>query len=60
MAGATNLFVTAQLHDLRALEPLLRRIRAATPGIEVDDRQIVLRTVKSWRRLLGPTVVPST
>ncbi|MER5525867.1 Lrp/AsnC family transcriptional regulator [Streptomyces sp. NPDC002677] len=54
VAGAANLFVTAQLHDLRALEPLLRRIRAARPGIEIDDRQIVLRSVKSWGRLLGP------
>lgn len=54
VAGTANLFVTAQLHDLRALEPLLRRIRAMRPGIEIDDRQIVLRTVKSWGRLIGP------
>lgn len=53
-AGAANLFVTAQLHDLQALEPLLRRIRATRPGIEIDDRQIVLRSVESWRRLLAP------
>ncbi|MEV6057941.1 Lrp/AsnC family transcriptional regulator [Streptomyces sp. NPDC052107] len=53
VAGTANLFVTAQLHDLQALEPLLRRIRAARPGIEIDDRQIVLRTVKSWGRLIG-------
>jgi len=54
VAGAANLFVTAQLHDLRALEPLLRRIRATRPGIEIDDRQIVLRSIKSWGRLLAP------
>lgn len=54
VAGAANLFVTAQLHDLRALEPLLRRIRATSPGIEIDDRQIVLRSIKSWGRLLTP------
>ena len=54
VAGAASLFVTAQLHDLQAREPLLRRIRATRPGIEIDDRQIVLRSVKSWGRLLTP------
>ncbi|MEU2623110.1 Lrp/AsnC family transcriptional regulator [Streptomyces sp. NPDC007157] len=54
VAGAANLFVTAQLHDLQALEPLLRRIRTTRPGIEIDDRQTVLRSIKSWGRLLAP------
>ncbi|MEV6545327.1 Lrp/AsnC family transcriptional regulator [Streptomyces sp. NPDC051665] len=50
--GAANLFVTVQLHDLPALDPLLRRIRTAWPSVEVTDRQVVLRPVKSWGRLL--------
>ncbi|WP_405973544.1 Lrp/AsnC family transcriptional regulator [Streptomyces sp. NBC_00988] len=50
--GAANLFVTVQLHDLPALDPLLRRIRSTWPAVEVTDRQVVLRPVKSWGRLL--------
>lgn len=54
IAGSANLFVTAQLHELSRFEPLLRRVRTTWPAVEVEDRQVVLRSVKSWGRLLGP------
>jgi DNA-binding Lrp family transcriptional regulator len=52
--GATNLFVTMQLHHLSALDAVICRLSAEYPGVAVLDTRVVLRPVKSWGRLLGP------
>ncbi len=51
--GAANIFVTMQLHDVSDLEPVIQRLSAEYPGVEVLDTRVVLRSVKSWGRLLG-------
>jgi DNA-binding Lrp family transcriptional regulator len=51
--GAVNLFVTMQLHNVSDLEPLIHRLSAEHPGVAVVDTRVVLRSVKSWGRLLG-------
>jgi DNA-binding Lrp family transcriptional regulator len=53
-SGAANLFVTMQLHNLSTLDAVLRRLLAEYPGVTVLDTRVVLRSVKSWGRLLGP------
>ena len=53
-SAAANLFVTMQLHKLSALDAVLHRLPAEFPGVEVLDTRVVLRSVKSWGRLLGP------
>jgi len=53
-SGAANLFVTMQLHELSALDVVIRRLLAEYPGVAVLDTRVVLRSVKSWGRLLGP------
>jgi DNA-binding Lrp family transcriptional regulator len=53
-SGAANLFVTMQLHKLSALDPVIHRLLAEYPGVAVLDTRVVLRSVKSWGRLLGP------
>jgi DNA-binding Lrp family transcriptional regulator len=55
LVAAANLFVTVQLHELGALDRLLRRIRATWSGVEIVDRRVVLRSVKSWGRVLDTT-----
>jgi DNA-binding Lrp family transcriptional regulator len=52
--GAANLFVTMQLHKLSDLDPVIRRLLAEYPGVTVVDTRAVLRSIKSWGRLLGP------
>ena len=51
--GAADIFVTMQLHDVSDLEPVIQRLTAEYPGVEVLDTRVVLRSVKSWGRLLG-------
>jgi len=51
--GAANMFVTMQLHDVSDLEPVVQRLSAEHHGVEVLDTRVVLRSVKSWGRLLG-------
>lgn len=51
--GATNLFVTMQLHNVSDLDPVIHRLSAEHPGVAVLDTRVVLRSVKSWGRLLG-------
>jgi DNA-binding Lrp family transcriptional regulator len=51
--GAADLFVTMQLHNVSDLDPVLRRLSADHPGVAVLDTRVVLRSVKSWGRLLG-------
>jgi DNA-binding Lrp family transcriptional regulator len=51
--GAANLFVTMQLHNVSDLEPVIHRLSAEHPGVAVLDTRVVLRSVKSWGRLLG-------
>ncbi len=53
-AGAANLFVTMQLHKLSSLDGVIPRLLAEYPGVAVLDTRVVLRSVKSWGRLLGP------
>jgi DNA-binding Lrp family transcriptional regulator len=52
-AGAANIFVTMQLHNVSALDPVIHRLSAEHPGVAVLDTRVVLRSVKSWGRLLG-------
>jgi len=52
--GAANLFVTMQLHKVSDLDPVINRLLAVYPGVTVLDTRVVLRSVKSWGRILGP------
>jgi DNA-binding Lrp family transcriptional regulator len=52
--GPANLFVTMQLHQASALDSVISRLMAEYPGVAVLDTRVVLRSVKSWGRLLGP------
>jgi len=52
--GAADMFVTMQLHELSALDAVICRLLAEYPGVAVLDTRVVLRSVKSWGRLLGP------
>jgi DNA-binding Lrp family transcriptional regulator len=52
--GAANLFVTMQLHSLLDLDRVLQQLQTDFPEVEVLDTRVVLRSVKSWGRLLGP------
>jgi DNA-binding Lrp family transcriptional regulator len=51
--GAANLFVTMQLHNVSDLDAVIHRLSAEHPGVAVLDTRVVLRSVKSWGRLLG-------
>ena len=51
--GAANLFVTMQLHNVSDLDPVIHRLSAEHPGVAVLGTRVVLRSVKSWGRLLG-------
>lgn len=53
VGGAANLLVTAQLHELAALDDLTARLATEFPGVTVIDRRVLLRAVKSFGRLLG-------
>jgi hypothetical protein len=53
-SGAANLFVTMQLHKLSTLDAVIHRLLDEFPGAAVLDTRVVLRSVKSWGRLLGP------
>jgi DNA-binding Lrp family transcriptional regulator len=52
--AAANLFVTMQLHKLSTLDGVISRLITEYPGVVVLDTRVVLRSVKSWGRLLGP------
>ncbi len=54
VGGGANLFVTMQLHQASALDGVLHRLLAEYPDVAVLDTRVVLRSVKSWGRLLGP------
>jgi DNA-binding Lrp family transcriptional regulator len=51
--GTADIFVTMQLHNVSDLEPVLQRLQAEHRGVTVLDTRVVLRSVKSWGRLLG-------
>lgn len=51
--GAANLFVTMQMHKVADLDSVIHRLQAEYPGVAVLDTRVVLRSVKSWGRLLG-------
>jgi DNA-binding Lrp family transcriptional regulator len=50
---AANIFVTMQLHHVSDLDPVIHRLSAEHTGIAVLDTRVVLRSLKSWGRLLG-------
>jgi DNA-binding Lrp family transcriptional regulator len=52
IVGEGNLFTTLQLHNLQELSGVLSRIRESWPAVEVSRRQLVLRSAKSWGRVL--------
>ncbi|GAA4401098.1 Lrp/AsnC family transcriptional regulator [Tsukamurella soli] len=52
--GAAGLFVTLQLHELSALDAVIDRLQTEHRVVEVLGTRVVLRSVKSWGRLLGP------
>ena len=54
VGGAANLFVTMQLHQASALDGVVHRLLAEYPDVTVLDTRVVLRSIKSWGRLLGP------
>jgi len=51
--GAADIFVTMQLHQVSDLDPVIHRLSAEHQGVAVLDTRVVLRSVKSWGRLLG-------
>jgi hypothetical protein len=51
--GTADIFVTMQLHNVSDLDPVVHRLSAEHPGLAVLDSRVVLRSVKSWGRLLG-------
>ena len=51
--GAADIFVTMQLHTVADLDPLIHRLSVEHPGVTVLDTRVVLRSVKSWGRLVG-------
>ena len=51
--GAASIFVTMQLHNMSDLDPVIHRLSAEYPGVAVVGTRVVLRSVKSWGRLLG-------
>jgi len=54
VGGPANLFVTMQLHHASALGAVIHRLLGEFPGVAVLESRVVLRSVKSWGRLLGP------
>lgn len=54
VGGEANLFVTAQLHSLTALDELSARLSTEFIGVGVIDRRVLLLPVKSFTRVLGP------
>lgn len=52
--GAANLFCTMQVHNVAAYHAVMTRLLDEHPGVAVLDTRVVLRSVKSWGRLLGP------
>lgn len=52
VVGAANLLVTLQLHQMQALHPLLARVRGRWPDARILERRLVMRSVKSWGRIL--------
>ncbi|MEZ0069101.1 DNA-binding Lrp family transcriptional regulator [Streptacidiphilus sp. MAP12-20] len=52
LVGRANLFTTLQLHSLHELSGVLCRVRGAWPAVHVSDRRVVLRSTKSWGRVL--------
>jgi DNA-binding Lrp family transcriptional regulator len=51
--GSAHLFVTMQLHRLSDLDRVIARLVAEHPGVTVVDSRAVLRSIKSWGRMLG-------
>jgi DNA-binding Lrp family transcriptional regulator len=52
LVGHANLFITVQLHDLDELDGLVTRLRATWPTLHVLEHQVILRSIKSWGRVL--------
>lgn len=54
VGGPANLFVTMQLHQAAVLNSVISRLMDESPAVSVLDTRVVLRSVKSWGRLLSP------
>lgn len=52
MVGEANVFATLQLRNHEELSGVLSRIRESWSALRVLDRRIVLRSAKSWGRVL--------
>jgi DNA-binding Lrp family transcriptional regulator len=52
IGGATQLFLTVQVHELGAVDGVIARLRQTFPGVTVLNTRAVLRPVKSFGRLL--------
>jgi DNA-binding Lrp family transcriptional regulator len=50
--GSHNLFVTLQLHDVADLRSILTDVSRSWPQANIRERHVILRSVKSWGRLL--------
>lgn len=53
VVARSNLFVTLQLHSLQDVGAVEVKIRRQFPTVRICDRQVLIRPVKSWGRLLG-------
>jgi predicted lysophospholipase L1 biosynthesis ABC-type transport system permease subunit len=52
IGGATQLFLTVQVHELGGVDGVIARLRQTFPGVTVLNIRAVLRPVKSFGRLL--------
>jgi DNA-binding Lrp family transcriptional regulator len=52
LGGSAQLFVTIQLHHPGGLDDFSARLHQTFPGVEVLDRRVALRPIKSYGRLL--------
>lgn len=48
-----NLFFTMQIHQLEAVTAVLARLADTFPNVRIVERHPVVRSAKSWGRLLG-------
>jgi DNA-binding Lrp family transcriptional regulator len=52
VTGDANLILTVLLHQVSDLHDVIRRLHVTCPDANVVDHNVVLRSAKSWGRLL--------
>jgi DNA-binding Lrp family transcriptional regulator len=52
VTGDANLILTVLLHQVSDLHDVIRRLHVTCPDVNVVDHNVVLRSAKSWGRLL--------